>query len=259
MILAAKEGYNSNQLLGYLDFDMIKSHPKIFCGFSDITVLNNAIFAKTGLVTYSGPTFVDLGLEENHDKNNDHETVNKYSYTRNYFLKILTGHEPIQLPPSDYWNNKDCKKSECLSNVGFVAIQPGSGIGTALGGNLCSFNLLQGTQYMPSLKDTILFIEDDPLLDEDAFPKEFDRNLQSLIHLPDFKDVKGIVFGRFKKECGMNFEKLRVIVDSKRELNNLPILANADFGHTTPLFTFPIGGKVRIEVGESVSISILKY
>ena len=54
-ILAVKGGSNSNQLLNYLDYDLIKKHPKIFCGFSDITVLQNAIYQKTGLVTYSSP------------------------------------------------------------------------------------------------------------------------------------------------------------------------------------------------------------
>lgn len=56
-ILTAIGGYNSNQLLSRLDYDLIGKNPKVFCGFSDITALQNAIFAKTGLVTYSGPHF----------------------------------------------------------------------------------------------------------------------------------------------------------------------------------------------------------
>src|SRR3989344_2289098 len=54
-VLTTIGGFNSNQLLKYLDYDLIKSNPKILCGYSDITSLQNAVYAKTGLVTYSGP------------------------------------------------------------------------------------------------------------------------------------------------------------------------------------------------------------
>ena len=52
-ILTVIGGFNSNQILRYLDYDLIKQNPKILCGFSDITALSNAIYRKTGLVTYS--------------------------------------------------------------------------------------------------------------------------------------------------------------------------------------------------------------
>src|SRR5687768_12364057 len=54
-ILTVVGGFNSNELLPHLDFDLIAANPKVFCGYSDITVLQNAILARTGLVTYSGP------------------------------------------------------------------------------------------------------------------------------------------------------------------------------------------------------------
>ena len=55
-------GFNSNQILPYLDFEVIKQNPKIFCGFSDITALLDAIYAKTGLVTFSGPHLSSIGM-----------------------------------------------------------------------------------------------------------------------------------------------------------------------------------------------------
>ncbi len=60
-IFTAIGGANSNQLLKYIDWELIKNNPKIFCGFSDITALNNAIYIKTGLVTYSGPHYSTFG------------------------------------------------------------------------------------------------------------------------------------------------------------------------------------------------------
>ncbi len=56
-ILTVIGGFNSNQLLRYLDWDLITRNPKILCGFSDITALNNAVLTKSGLVTYSGPHY----------------------------------------------------------------------------------------------------------------------------------------------------------------------------------------------------------
>jgi muramoyltetrapeptide carboxypeptidase LdcA involved in peptidoglycan recycling len=56
-------GYNSNQLLDYLDCDLIGANPRTFCGFSDITALATATHARTGLVTYSGPHFTTFGMK----------------------------------------------------------------------------------------------------------------------------------------------------------------------------------------------------
>lgn len=95
---------------------------------------------------------------------------------------------------------------------------------------------------MPSLKDTVLFVEDDDL----AFAEEFDRNLQSLLHLPDFSQVHGLVLGRFQKASQMTNEKIEAIIKTKQELNNMPVIANVDFGHTDPKITFPVGGQVSI-------------
>jgi len=93
----------------------------------------------------------------------------------------------------------------------------------------------------------------------DYFDVEFDRNLQSLIHQPNFEKVKGIVIGRFQEGSKMNLEKLKYIIESKEELKNLPIIANVDFGHTNPLITFPIGGVAKLTIGDSVNLTILKH
>jgi muramoyltetrapeptide carboxypeptidase LdcA involved in peptidoglycan recycling len=84
---------------------------------------------------------------------------------------------------------------------------------------------LQGTQYWPKLdEDTILFIEQD----EEFAPQVFDRHLQSLIQMEDFSYVKGIVIGRFQHKTKMTPSLLRVILDSKKKLKNIPIIANAN-------------------------------
>lgn len=128
--------------------------------------------------------------------------------------------------------------------------------GTLLGGNLCTFNLLQGTKYMPDLTDSVLFIEDD----SESQPHHFDRDLQSIIHQPGFSGAKGIVFGRFQKESNMTIGLLKQIVTSKKQLTNIPVIGNADFGHSDPKITFPVGGTVSLSVsGKEAKLTILEH
>lgn len=241
-------GFNCNQLLRYLDWELIKRNPKIFCGYSDTTALNNAIFAKTGLISYSGPAYSSFGQEL------------YFNFTMEYFKKCLLSDDSFKIKASEEWSDDawyiNQKERNLIKNNGFLIINKGKASGTVLGANLCTFNLLQGTEYFPSLKDSILFFEDD----ETSSPNLFDRDLQSLIHLPDFKDVKGIVIGRFQKASKMTNEILIKIIKTKKELDNLPVVANVDFGHTTPLITFPIGGKASLDAKDGkVDLVLLKH
>lgn len=246
-IFATIGGFNSNQLLKYLDYDLIKNNPKILCGFSDITALQHAIFAKTGLVTYSGPVFATLGMKKGN------------SYTLEYLKKCLMSEEPFKVDACKEWSDdkwyKDQENREFISNEGPFVIHSGEAEGVLLGANLCTLNLLQGTEFMPDLQDGILFLEDD----YEITPELFDRDLQSLLHLPAAKNIKGIVIGRFQKATNMTRELLEKIINSKEELKDLPVIADVDFGHTSPLITFPIGGKVRIKAADSFEIEILEH
>lgn len=247
-IITAIGGFNSNQLLRYLDWDLIKNNPKIFCGYSDITALNNAIFAKTGLVSYSGPHYSTFGQELYFD------------YTLEYFKKCLLSENPFEILPSEEWSDdewyKNQKERNLIKNDGFLVINEGLASGTIIGANLCTLNLLQGTEYFPELKNSVLFIEDD----YESLPHTFDRDLQSLIHLPDFSGVEGIVIGRFQKASKMTDDLLIKIIKTKKELDNLPVIANVDFGHTDPKITFPVGGEVNLVAKDGgVKLELIKH
>ena len=237
-------GFNSNQIIKYIDYEVIKNNPKILCGFSDITALANAIYAKTGLVTYSGPHYSSFGMKKGF-----------VEYTLEYVKKMFFDDKEIEIKSSEEWSNDawfiDQENREFIKNDGMFIINEGEAKGRIVGGNLCTLNLLQGTEFMPSLdEDIILFIEDDGMAGK-LFEVNFDRDLLSLIMQKGFENVKGIVIGRAEKDAEMTNEKWTRIIKTKKELENIPVIAGADFGHTTPLFTFPIGGQARFRAKDS--------
>lgn len=239
-ILAAIGGFNSNQLLERIDWDIIRANPKIFSGFSDITVLNHAILAKTGLVTFATPNFYCFGLPP------------ESNYSLEYFRRCLFAGQPetykVRASKEFYdyaWDYDEKSPRSKIVNGGMKIIQPGQASGTLLGGNLCSLNLLNGTEYFPCVEgDIILCLEDDSY---DSIPETFERNLQSLIQQPYFRQVKAILFGRFQRESIAANDSLAAIISSKKIGSNIPIVSNLDFGHTDPKFSYKIGGWASVE------------
>ena len=241
-ILTVIGGFNSNQMLDYIDYEAIKENPKIFCGFSDITALSNSIYAKTGLVTYSGPHYSSFGM------------LKGFEYTLEYFKKMFFEDKEIEIKSSKEWSDDawfiDQENREFIKNDGMFVINEGEAEGEIVGGNLCTLNLLQGTEYMPNIENKILFLEDDDMAGK-IYLMEFDRNLQSLIHMPEFKTVKALVLGRSQKATDMTKEKWIKLIKNKPELANIPVIAGVDFGHSTPIITFPIGGNARLKAKDN--------
>lgn len=241
-VLTVIGGFNSIELLPHLDWDLIGAHPKVFCGFSDITALQNAMLARCGLVTYSGPHWSTFGMRDHLDP------------TPDWFVRTLFEDAPVELAPADRWTDdlwfldQDDRHPE--PNEGWWPLRPGTAAGRVVGGNLCTFNLLQGGPYRPSLAGALLVVEDDAL----SFPAEFARNLTSLLQLPDAAGITGVVIGRFQRESGMTRSLLQQVVDRAGLAPGVPVLAGVDVGHTMPLATVPIGGEGELVVGPECAL-----
>lgn len=237
MVICAIGGYSVIQILDKLDYDLIKKNPKIIIGYSDNTALLNAIYKMTGITTYLGPNFTDFAVKQGFD------------YTLNYFIKATFENKDIEIIDSEEYSDDkwyiNQENRVFLPNKGRFVVNEGNTEGTIIGGNLCTLQLLQGTKYMPSLNNAIIFIEDDDLVG-DTFVFEFDRNLHSLFLQKDFDKVKGIVIGRNQINSNLSNKELIKLLKSKEKLANIPIIINMDFGHTRPLFTIPIGCKCKI-------------
>ena len=240
-VLAAIGGFNSNQMLGKIDWQIIKDNPKLFGGFSDITVLNHAILAKTGLVTYAMPNFYCFGLPPEAD------------YSLEYFRRCLFADQPaefiVQQSETFYdlpWNYDEASLRQALKNNGPRVVQGGSAEGVMIGGNLCSLNLLNGTEYFPK-------IEDDSY---DSIPETLERHVQALMQQSFFRQVKAILVGRFQGESRAIDDMISDIILSKNIDSKIPVVVNLDFGHTDPKFTYPVGGKCKVVAGDGTRIVI---
>lgn len=229
-------GFNSNQILPFLDYEVIKNNPKILCGYSDITALLSAIEAKTGLVTFYGPHYSSIGMKKGNE------------YTLDMLEKVLFEGKS-ELKASDKWSDdlwfKDQENRDFVKNEGWWVLQNGNAKGELKGGNLSTLILLNGTPYQPYFaQNTILMIEECNYSSADD--KEFLRQFQALAQRDDFANIKAILIGRFQKASNMTKEKLKFMIDYIPQLKGLPVIANLDFGHTTPIATLPVGGMCEI-------------
>ena len=235
-ILATMGGFNCNELLPYLNYDLIAQNPKIFCGYSDTTALLNAIYAKTGMQTYMGPSYSSFKMKEGQE------------YQSQSWLNAVT-QDDYDLVPSKEWSSDpwyDPTKPRHFMPTEWKVYNAGSASGTIIGGNLSTFALLRGTPYAPQAENYILFVEEA----EGYPPEHFLRELAALLQA--YPSPQAVIIGRFPKECEMTEEILLAILDKHPLLKNIPVLYDVDFAHTQPLFTITIGAQATLDTDEMV-------
>lgn len=230
-ILTTIGGFNCNELLPYLDFDLIAQNSKIFCGYSDTTALLNAIYAKTGMQTYMGPAYSSFKMELGQQ------------YQTTSWLNAVT-QDTYQLTPSLEWSSDAWylpNAPRTFYPTEWKVYNPGQASGVAIGGNLSTFALLHGTEFAPKPDKYILFLEE---AEEDHYV-EFTRHFAALLQV--YPNPQAVLIGRFPKETEMTEEILLAILDKHPILKKVPVLYDLDFAHTQPLFTITIGGQVEID------------
>ena len=235
-VLATIGGFNCNELLPYLDYDLIAQNPKIFCGYSDTTALLNAIYAKTGMQTYMGPSYSSFKMKEGQE------------YQSQSWLNAVT-QDDYDLVPSKEWSSDpwyDPTQPRHFMPTEWKVYNAGNASGTIIGGNLSTFSLLRGTPYAPQAENYILFMEEA----EGYPPEHFLRELAALLQA--YPNPQAVIIGRFPKECEMTEEILLAILDKHPLLKTIPVLYDLDFAHTQPLFTITIGAQATLDTDEMV-------
>lgn len=219
-IMCLRGGYGAFRLLDKIDYKLIKRNPKIFVGYSEITALQNAIFSKTGLITFAGPMpAVDF--------------VNNVSpYTEEWFWRVVT-------------SNKKIGRIKYPENINLPYINKGIVNARVLGGNLAVFTALLGTEFFPDMKDKILLLED---IDEK--PYKIDRMLNQLRLAKVFKGIKGIILGRFvecyEQDPNKKTLSLGEVIEHYFKSLKLPTIYTFPHGHIKDFVTIPLGLKIGL-------------
>jgi muramoyltetrapeptide carboxypeptidase len=223
-VLCVRGGWGCNRLLPLLDYKTIATHPKILLGYSDITALLVAIYAKTGLVTFHGP----VGAS------------NWNPYSLDFVRRILFQAEAVAMSnPADRGNGLVVTKDRIQT------LTPGTASGRLLGGNLTVLSAMLGSEYLPDWSGAILFLED---TNEHIY--RIDRMLTQLQLAGVLDKISGFVFGKCTKcDPGDGYGSLtleEVLNDHIRPLK-IPAYSGAMIGHIENKFTVPLGVQVRID------------
>ena len=243
-IIAAIGGDHSSQLLPHLDFDLIRKHPKIFMGFSDITVLNVAIWQQTKLVTFNGPAILtDFG-----------EYPRIFDYTKTSFLETVASTvTPGVIKEAPAWTEEflDWKLKQDLfrprqmrPSPGWNWLKPGYGEGPLVGGCLESLQHIKKTPFWPNWQDAIFFFETSELTPS---PEQIDEILQDYEREGVFDQISGLIVGRAIYYSNAQKARLNDVIIERTRNFEFPIVTDMDFGHTAPQFTVPIGCRARID------------
>jgi muramoyltetrapeptide carboxypeptidase len=224
-IICSQGGNSANSCLPYLDWQLIGANPKIFMGMSDITVLLNAIHAKTGLVTFHGGD-VMWGFGGSPER-----------YELNEFKKRLYEAQIGPIPPARERRT----------------VRSGQAKGKLLGGNLRCLLKLAGTPYFPDVAGSILFFEALNISSEGCHAL-----FHQLRQMGVFDKIKGVLIGhvegRQKRENSIQMESVLLEVTADM---SFPILKTNDFGHNCPNTVLPVGTKVQFDA-DSKEIEITK-
>ena len=242
LVMSVIGGFNSNQLLPLLDYGLIRKSRKPFIGYSDITALNDAILARSGLVNFYGAAFVTLCQPQ----------LPRYSEMAfdRFLLECASGvtFEASEEWAEDRWFLKDeLGPREWMKNQGWTVLREGQAYGRSVGGNLSTLMLLAGTEYWPDMNGAVLFLEDDEM----ATPEVFDRDITHLEQLGVFDEINALVIGRPPSEAGFHqADSMSMIMDELLGECDCPVVMNTDIGHTDPMFTVPLGIKCEISTDE---------
>jgi len=222
-VLPVRGGYGLTTVLPLLDEELVRAHPKLVVGCSDLTALLHWLVSKVGMACFHGPMVGALGRAD------DPDGVARFRAVTENVAR-----------PADLTSSFDDAHQWCFA--------PGVARGRAVGGSLSLVAALCGTPWQLDTRGAVLFLED-----VGERPYRIDRLLTQLQHSGLFEQVEAVVLGDFvacdEREGGQTW---RDAID--RVFRNLPVpvLAGLPFGHGQPNLAFPLGVQVQVDAGQGV-------
>jgi muramoyltetrapeptide carboxypeptidase len=220
-VMCIRGGYGAMRVLAALDYDLVRRHPKVFVGYSDITALHLAFHHRAGIVTFHGPMANAVAQADRHDLAHLLPAVTR---------AVPLG--PLANPPG---------------GPAIETLVPGAAEGVLIGGNVALLASLLGTPYQPGFEGALLLLED--IIDH---PYQLDRSLAQLRLAGVLDAVAGIVIG----ECRLRTERaesappslsIRQILDDLIVPLGKPAIYGLACGHGTYHLTLPLGVRARLD------------
>jgi len=212
-------------LLSSLDYGLIRRHPKIVLGYSDITALHLALVRQAGLVCFHGPV----------------ATSSDSAYSTEHMLAVLMAPQPrytIAMAPEN--DARAVGESEFTART----VTSGQASGRLVGGNLSLVSALAGTPYAAEFRQAILFIEE-----AHEAPYRIDRWLTQLDLALGLRHAAAVMIGVCTDCQGDDEPSLTLdeTLDSHLVPLTIPAVAGWSFGHIRDQFTLPLGVQARID------------
>lgn len=244
VLMASIGGNNTNSILPYVDYEYLKRHPKIIVGYSDTTALLLAIYARTGLITFYGPALASsFG-----------ELPPFVEETYANFAQILCRKKELPFVwkkpagwTDEFLNWETQSRSKAVYDNEWVSVYPGVCEGRLIGGNLNTMEGFWGTEYMPEIQKGDIILLEDSLKDACTIERSF-----ALLKLAGvFDKAGGIILGKHEKfDDNGSGRKPWEILREVAGKTDIPIVADFDCCHTHPMFTMPIGCRIRLDAGK---------
>jgi muramoyltetrapeptide carboxypeptidase len=222
-IVCMRGGTGSNEVIPLLDYDEIAAHPKIFIGSSDITALHNALLHYTGLVTFYGPSLLNVA------------TLSAFS--TDHMLRMLGGRTtgPIPRDPADPFVR---------------ALTPGKASGRVVGGCMPDLLASLGTPWAVNLDDALFVFEE-----LGTSPHYLDGALVHLTQAGKLARVRGVVVGDLAlsewndggRSPFPHTKTLEEVLEDRLRPLGVPVLYPLPFGHGGRLATIPLGVQATID------------
>lgn len=217
-VFALRGGWGSARLLSLLDWDVIRSNPKLLIGFSDITALHLAFAKHAGYATIHGPNGANSWPASSWDS---------------LWLLAFAGATPV-LGNGDYPGAREV-----------LTLRSGTAQGRLLGGNLSVLAALVGTPWLPDFDGAVLFLED---VGEAVY--RVDRMLSQLALSGILSRLSGVVFGQCTRCSGDESESGFSVTDVLRQYLvplEIPAFTNANIGHVAGQLSLPSGAPVEMD------------
>ncbi|MGA9119338.1 MAG: LD-carboxypeptidase [Bacteroidota bacterium] len=224
-LFCLRGGYGVPRILPALDYELFRTHPKIIVGYSDITALLLALFARSGLVTFHGPMVaVDFGGAVD-------------PFTEQSFWDSLNGGIPGRWLP-------------IAGPDGQGTLHGGHGSGRLLGGNLSLLSAMAGTPYLPDFHGSILFLEE---IGEE--PYRVDRMLNQLAQAGILTGLQAVLAGQFTectpKDPSRPSLSIEEVLQSVSSTLGVPFLSGCRFGHIPTFLTLPVGIRAEVDADQA--------